>query len=141
MLLDEGWGDGPGQDHITGRHPRNLVRPQLATVRALGSASSGTPQCLRRPPRAQGPHISQNPRADKMSSCPHLKWPWCTHFTKSLVLSLPPLPALCWQSSLLPADQPVLCAMSSPSQSAFRGLHLPWERGTKSSEGGVQGEV
>lgn len=73
LLLDEGRGDGPGQDHITGQHPRNLVCPQLAAVHALGSASSGMPQCLRRPPRAQGPHISQSPRADEMSSCPHLK--------------------------------------------------------------------
>lgn len=72
------------------------------------------------------------PRADAMSSCPHWKEPQCTRFTKSLVLSPPPH---------LPAAQPVLCAVSSPSQSAQRGLHLPWERGTKSAEGDVQGEV
>ena len=83
-------------------------------------------------PPAQGPHISQTPRADEMSSRPHWKEPQCTRFTKSLVLSPPPH---------LPAAQPVLCAMSSPSQSAQRGLHLPWEHGTKSAEGDVQGEV
>ena len=83
-------------------------------------------------PPAQGPHISQTPRADEMSSRLHWKEPQCTRFTKSLVLSPPPH---------LPAAQPVLCAMSSPSQSAQRGLHLPWEHGTTSAEGDVQGEV
>ena len=82
-------------------------------------------------PPAQGPHISQTPRADEMSSRLHWKEPQCTRFTKSLVLSPPPH---------LPAAQPVLCAMSSPSQSAQRGLHLPWEHGTKSAEGDVQCE-
>ena len=38
-------------------------------------------------PPAQGPHISQTPRADEMSSRLHWKEPQCTRFTKSLVLS------------------------------------------------------
>lgn len=62
LLLDEGRGDGPGQDHVIQRHPRNLVHPQLAAAPALGSASSGTPQFLRLPPSCSGSsHLSEPP--------------------------------------------------------------------------------
>lgn len=56
LLLDEGRGDGPGQDHVIQRHPRNLVHPQPA------AASSGAPQFLRLPPSCSGSsHLSESP--------------------------------------------------------------------------------
>ena len=127
----------------TGRLPRPGPRHSTAPTEP-GASSAGSCPCagvclLRNSTVSQAASLLlrvltslRAPRADEMSSRPHWKDPQCTRFTKSLVLSPPPH---------LPAAQPVLCAVSSPSQSAQRGLHLPWERGTKSAEGDVQGEV